>query len=438
MFATVHAAGSSLLGLFTSLCKCSPPRAREVGAVRVREGGHRRWEGLHRHGRCSRLDGGLHRLERLLELLHPLSKRHSLAHGAVGRQREHLDLVGNLRSRQPAGDGDPERHEEALPLEAERLAHALDRRLPLRLKVGAGSVWQLARLVRRHQRGTDGAQVTAELGGGGRAEGLAERIGEYVPHQRRRVVDQLDLFSHHLGGGRSEGRVSVLRHPGRGKVRPDELRPLRLGKGAEVLPVDPVELLDVEDCRRLCDTVDGEGGHQLVDGIDLLGTGGGVGEGLCDAVKGEGGQKIIVTRNKRRSSFLVTKSRERGASGQGAQAAAGASECEGTCFGEMSSTTEARHAAPDEGCFGPRHLVRRIVPAEQAQVVEHGLRQVSLLLELRDRGCAMPLGQLGPIFAQHEGEVGEARQRKAERLQDEHLPAGGGAGGEVTWAGKGG
>mmetsp|Transcript_21220 Transcript_21220/g.66621 ORF Transcript_21220/g.66621 Transcript_21220/m.66621 type:complete len:245 (-) Transcript_21220:222-956(-) len=33
----------------------------------------------------------------------------------------------------------------------------------------------------------------------------------------------------------------------------------------------------------------------------------------------------------------------------------------------------------------------------------------------------MPLGQLGPIFAQHEGEVGEARQRKAERLQDEHL-----------------
>ena len=59
--------------------------------------------------------------------------------------------------------------------------------------------------------------------------------------------------------------------------------------------------------------------------------------------------------------------------------------------------------------FGP--------PAEQRQVVEHRLRQIAGVAELLERHGSVPFGELGPVGAHDQGEVGvHGTVGRAERL----------------------
>mmetsp|Transcript_65106 Transcript_65106/g.128758 ORF Transcript_65106/g.128758 Transcript_65106/m.128758 type:complete len:401 (+) Transcript_65106:1076-2278(+) len=67
-------------------------------------------------------------------------------------------------------------------------------------------------------------------------------------------------------------------------------------------------------------------------------------------------------------------------------------------------------------------LIRRIIPAEQAEVVDHRLGQEALQLKLVDGGSAVSLGELRAVLAEHEAEVGILWYGVPEGLEDEDLP----------------
>ena len=71
--------------------------------------------------------------------------------------------------------------------------------------------------------------------------------------------------------------------------------------------------------------------------------------------------------------------------------------------------------------FCSAHLLCAIVPAQQAEIVDHGLREVPLRPELAHRCGAVPLGQLALVGRQDEGHVPKGGLLEAQRLVDEDL-----------------
>ena len=52
-------------------------------------------------------------------------------------------------------------------------------------------------------------------------------------------------------------------------------------------------------------------------------------------------------------------------------------------------------------------LLSAVIPAQQGQEIEHGLRQEALVAELPKAGCPMPLTQLALVWSQDEADMAE-------------------------------
>ena len=70
---------------------------------------------------------------------------------------------------------------------------------------------------------------------------------------------------------------------------------------------------------------------------------------------------------------------------------------------------------------GENFILRAIIPAQQGKVVDHGLRQVTLMPELPYTGGPMPLAQLALVRGKNEADMAELGLLEAQRVVDQHL-----------------
>uniref|UniRef100_A0A0N5A035 PE-PGRS family protein n=1 Tax=Parastrongyloides trichosuri TaxID=131310 RepID=A0A0N5A035_PARTI len=85
---------------------------------------------------------------------------------------------------------------------------------------------------------------------------------------------------------------------------------------------------------------------------------------------------------------------------------------------------DARQVEPGEGLFVAEQLVVAVRPAQPGQIVAHGFGQIAHVGVFVHRLRAVALGQLGPVRAVDQGDMGEGRTQPAHRRKDLDLTRG--------------